>query len=119
MYAVEEYELQFLTFCKTFNQTPPANEWSPPLIDVWKNYGTFLLEVFFLSLFSYLFSLPPFSLPPFSLPSLSLPSPPEREGNKYLKAAVARRGYNRKDNFFEKSVRKAAKKAHSFRYFLN
>eukprot|EP00026_Physarum_polycephalum_P000952 Phypoly_transcript_00953.p1 GENE.Phypoly_transcript_00953~~Phypoly_transcript_00953.p1 ORF type:complete len:654 (+),score=95.87 Phypoly_transcript_00953:94-2055(+) len=44
MYAIEEYEFQYLTFCKKFNKTPPAEQWSPPLIDVWCDYDSFYLE---------------------------------------------------------------------------
>jgi hypothetical protein len=44
LYAIEQYELQFLSVSKKIGK-PPTDGWSPPLIDVWKNHDTFRFEV--------------------------------------------------------------------------
>lgn len=43
IYSIEEYEFQYLTHLK--RSLPIGKDWSPPLIDVWKHYDTFFLEV--------------------------------------------------------------------------
>jgi hypothetical protein len=68
IYSIQEYEFRFLVNSKTTKKGKPVfgPDWSDPLIDIWQNYETFVLEVILAlslsSLFRFLRSFAFFAL---------------------------------------------------------